>query len=439
MKKSSRCGNDYTKIRNCRYYRLDDFIKVYLGIFLSVIFLSSLTANASDSIEDSHRIVLGDTLWGISKRYYGTPHEWPFLQQLNTVSEPASLQPGSMLDLGMSDSFPLTVLYLSGNAWVIENDAEVLLTVGAVLEEGATLQTGRNASITLQMNDGARIVVPSMSRITLKRESEKGVTLFLEEGEIESYVPIKRMQQRPYHIETYNGVLGVRGTHFKTRYESNTLLASVYEGTVSAIDLMVSERAAVIAGKGVRIDDQGHLQVANLLSPPENVNVSSLPSGDLELHMPPETVRKQYRAQIASDPGFLNILHDERTEIGRLRFVGLPSGFYHLRIAAIDELGIEGNSAAHIIHHHSEHVNVSSEDGAWLFAWNHRPQEIYTLQLASDQQFNTILLDYKARNTGVLKVTHLPLGEIYWRILSVDEKENMAHEVGNGILNDAKY
>ncbi len=414
-------------------------MKHYVNLFIGAMLLASITANASDSVEGGHRIVLGDTLWRIAERYYGTPSEWSFLQQLNTISEPTNLQPGYLLDVGMVDSFPLTVLYLSGNAWFIQNSAETRLTIGQTIEAGVTLLTGRDTALTLQMNDGARIVVPSMSRVTLKREGEKGVTLFLEQGEVESYVPTQRMLQRPYNIETYNGVLGVRGTHFQARYESSALLASVYEGNVAAGNHMVSEQAFIAAGRGARIGNEGNVQVVTLLPPPEYVNISSLASGEIKLDVLSTTAGARYRAQIANDPGFLNILRDERTEIGQLHFTALPPGFYHLRIAEIDELGIEGYSTTQIFYHHSEQVNLSLEDNAWLFEWNHRPHKSYTLQLATDRYFNTVLLNYTPHKAGILKVDRLPFDEIYWRISSFDELENTTNVIGNGILNDAEH
>ena len=126
------------------------------------------------------------------------------------------------------------------------------------------------------MRDGARAVVPSNSRIVLKREGERGITFQLEHGEIESYVPTNRMRRRAYNIETTAGVLGVRGTHFRASYTDEALLTSVYEGNVAAQHRVDTAEASINEGEGARVDEAGGIQVVQLLPPPEGVAINSL-------------------------------------------------------------------------------------------------------------------------------------------------------------------
>lgn len=412
--------------------------KSLLRYFSSVVFGSVFLLTGSLSYaSDTHQVMPGDTLWDISEYYYGTPDEWPALQQVNAITDPFKLQPDTLVELSAFDPFPLSVLYRSGDAWLVEENSESLLKSGDLIEVGSVIQTGPGSSLTVQMRDGARAVVPSNSRIVLKREGERGITFQLEQGEVESYVPKNRMRRRAYNIETNAGVLGVRGTHFRASYADETLLTSVYEGNVAAQHRVNTTEASIDQGEGARVDGAGGIQVVALLPPPENVTISSLPNEAIQVDISSPMRGQAFRAQIASDPNFLTIMRDQRSQSSQIQFAPLSPGFYHVRIAAIDELGIEGESAIFVIHHHGNQVSVNQEEDAWIFEWLHKAQTNYRLQLAADHQFTQVLLNYELQNNGPLRISRLPGNEIFWRVVSLDERTGMTVVLDTGTLNDS--
>lgn len=412
--------------------------KSLLRYFSSVVFGSVFLLTGSLSYaSDTHQVMPGDTLWDISEYYYGTPDEWPALQQVNAITDPFKLQPDTLVELSAFDPFPLSVLYRSGDAWLVEENSESLLMSGDLIEVGSVIQTGPGSSLTVQMRDGARAVVPSNSRIVLKREGERGITFQLEQGEVESYVPKNRMRRRAYNIETNAGVLGVRGTHFRASYADETLLTSVYEGNVAAQHRVNTAEASIDQGEGARVDGTGGIQVVALLPPPENVTISSLPNEAIQVYISSPMQGQAFRAQVASDPNFLTIMRDQRSQSSQIQFVPLSPGFYHVRIAAIDELGIEGESAIFVIHHHGNQVSVNQEEDAWIFEWLHKAQTNYRLQLAADHQFTQVLLNYEPQNNGPLRISRLPGNEIFWRVVSLDERTGMTVVLDTGTLNDS--
>ncbi|MFC7370016.1 MULTISPECIES: FecR family protein [Vreelandella] len=408
---------------------------LHYAALVSAILMLGTSVNASEPSDGYHRVVPGDTLWDISERYYGTPNEWPLLQQLNTISQPTKLQPNTVVDLGAFDPFPLTVLYRSGEVWIVEEANEIHLTRGDTVHVGATVQTGAGSSVTLQMRDGARAVVPSNSRVVLQREGERGITFYLEEGEVESYVPPNRTQRRAYNIETNAGVLGVRGTHFRARYVDNTLLTAVYDGNVSAQSRISAEQASVSRDEGARISTAGDIRVVPLLPPPDDVQITSFAPDGIQANVLSPRPGATYRAQIADDPDFLNILQEQRSRDGQHSFTGLMPGFYHLRVSAVDELGIEGRSAAFVVLHNDHRVSVVREGGAWIFEWAYLAQQTYRLQLAEDSEFSTILLNYEAKHRGPLKVSRLPESVVYWRVVSENERTGVTEVIDAGTLN----
>lgn len=402
-------------------------------VLVSAVLMIGTSVSAS---EDYHLVVPGDTLWDISERYYGTPNEWPLLQQLNTISQPTKLQPNTVVDLGTFDPFPLTVLYRSGEVWIADEASETHLASGDTVHVGATVQTGVGSSVTLQMRDGARAVVPSNSRVVLQRGGERGITFYLEEGEVESYVPPNRTQRRAYSIETNAGVLGVRGTHFRARSVDNTLVAAVYDGSVAAQNRISAEQASVNRDEGTRIGTAGDIRVVPLLPPPDDVQITSFSPDGIQVDVLSPRQGVTYRAQIADDPNFLNILREQSSSDSQLSFTGLMPGFYHLRVSTIDEMGIEGRSATFVIHHNDHRVSVAREEGTWIFDWSHHAQKTYRLQLAADSEFRRVLLDYEAKHRGPLKVSRLPEGVIYWRVVSENEHMGVTQVIDTGTLND---
>ncbi|MGS2744721.1 FecR domain-containing protein [Halomonas sp. LS-001] len=384
-----------------------------------------------------HRVVPGDTLWGIAERYFDNPFEWYFLQQANTINEPTLLQPDTVVDLALKDAFPLSVLYLYGDAWRVEEGEKVLLEQGVVVNEGDTLETGRGASLTLEMSDGARAVVPSNSRVMVHRDGERGIRLTLEAGGVESQVPSRHNKSRPYNIETRSGVLGVRGTRFSVSYADDATLSSVYEGRVAVQDQQLGERAQVSAGQGTRVSRDGDIDVVGLLMPPDILDAEPLAGGDLAVRVRSMRLADGYQAQLTRDAQALDLVAEQRSSDPQFTFSSVPSGDYYLRVAAVGYEGIVGNYAQLPVQHVMEGVSVSREGEIWRFNWTRQAEISYTLELAVDAAFEKVLISYPPVTTGVLNVRNVPQGRVFWRVVRLDAQGNVASVIDSGRLDDS--
>ncbi|XGA80593.1 FecR domain-containing protein [Halomonas sp. CH40] len=381
-----------------------------------------------------HKVMPGDTLWDIAKRYFDDPYEWYFLQQVNTIDEPVMLQPDTLVDLTLQDAFPLSVLYLYGDAWLIEGSQRLALEQGIVVDEGDIVETGRGASLTLEMSDGARAVVPSNSRVMVSRDGERGIRLILEKGEVESQVPSRQNPGRPYNIQTTSGVLGVRGTRFAVGYGGDAVLSSVYEGKVAVQSQQMSERAQVAAGQGTRISQQGDIDVVGLLAAPELLSATSLAGGDLVVLIKPIAPASSYRAQLARDAQSLDVVADQRSITPEVIFPELPAGEYYLRVAAVGSLGVVGEYSQRLIQHFSTGVTVTREGDAWRFDWKRQNDTPSRLELAFDETFERPLISYPPVTTGALLLRQVPDGEIFWRVVKLDGEGNVASVIDSGLL-----
>ncbi|MBE9536038.1 MAG: LysM peptidoglycan-binding domain-containing protein [Proteobacteria bacterium] len=65
-----------------------------------IFFLYTDRASAELSVEKTHTVVKGDTLWGISEKYLGNPFLWPKLWQWNDfITNPHFIYPGNEITL----------------------------------------------------------------------------------------------------------------------------------------------------------------------------------------------------------------------------------------------------------------------------------------------------------------------------------------------------
>src|SRR5476651_2635497 len=182
--------------------------------------------------------------------------------------------------------FPAVVLHLAGEAWKLDAKGKQLaLEEGMSLDEHEGLRTSGDAFVSLVLGDGSRIVLPSNSQVRLELDETQSIPqLQLEQGQVESYV-IKRISEHDrFQIRTSVGVLGVRGTHFRTRSEDGQSLVEVLDGQVAVsrgeappasgnkvrnkLPVAGEPAVRVNARQGLKIQDKGELKPVDLLAAP---------------------------------------------------------------------------------------------------------------------------------------------------------------------------
>lgn len=382
-----------------------------------------------------YRVMPGDTLWGIAEQYFGNTEKWSFIQDTNAINDPSRLRPGTLLDLEEKDAFPVSVRYLFGDAWQIEGGDKQVLEQGEVVKEGATVETGRGASLTLETSDGSRVVVPSNTRVVVKREREFGIQLVLEKGEVDSRIIPRDNKNRPFNIETDSGVLGVRGTRFITEATDQATLSSVYEGSVAAqAGQQRVELARINSGEGARAGNDGSLEVVKLLAPPEVLSVATMIEGELVVAVKRSDRAYGYQVVISRDAEGLESVAVERTTSSPLVLKGLAEGNYFLRVAAIDELGVVGQYRQQAIEHRSEGVSISNEGDAWRISWRRQSSHNHALEMAMNPSFNKVMLRYKPVSSGAISLRDLPDEELFWRVVRLDDDGDVANVIDSGLV-----
>ncbi len=103
----------------------------------------------------------------------------------------------------------------------------------AVLHAGDTVQTGEDGRVEILLPAGSLLRLGENSRLTLKDSTpQKSFSATLLLGSVWAKVH-KLLSGETFHVETENGVAGVRGTEFRVEVaQGQDDLVRVYEGTV---------------------------------------------------------------------------------------------------------------------------------------------------------------------------------------------------------------
>lgn len=278
---------------------------------------------------------------------------------------------------------PATVEHLTGEAWKLDAKGnQIALEEGMSVDEFEGVKTSPSAFVSLSLGDGSRVVLPSSSQVTLSLNEEHAIPqLTLEQGQIESYVIKRASDYDRFQIVTPVGVLGVRGTHFRVRNDDQQSLVEVLNGQVAVnreehLDEPIKKPSGkrppakpagpvpgevqVMARQGMRIHKEGDLKPVDLLPAPQLLGQAGQTGTTpvWQLIMKPLPGAQRYRAQVATDKSFLNIKQEQFSSTPEVNFSGLKAFFYHVRLSAFDEQGLEGETGVYDIFYYPRTTRV---------------------------------------------------------------------------------
>jgi len=384
----------------------------------------------------------GDTLWDLTETHLTSMRYWPRLQQLNAVKDPWKLPPGTRLRIPIAwlkvqpASAQVVATQGSAQAVLAATGETVAVAAGLRLSAGDTIQTGPEASVTLEFGDGSRLLVEPESRLVLDELRAYGnsgmvdTRLRLQRGRTESRVTPRPAPGVPrYEISTPAAVTGVRGTRYRVSAKadqeaSNTEVLGGRVGVTGA-----GATRLVPAGYGV-VTEAGKAPPAptRLLAAPDLSGLSAvLERVPISLAIPVVRGAVAYRVQIARDEGFSTLLFDRTFLDPRVRGPDLPDGDYVLRARGVDALGLEGLDAYRRLT-----VNARPEppflvspghDTAVLervpiFNWAQPEGAVaYRFQLADNERFVAPIIDLaEHRETSLTPAEPLAPGLYFWRV-----------------------
>lgn len=400
--------------------------------FCSLSGLVVLTATAGAGAADVDLIYstrAGDTLIGLEKRFLAAPFGWQGLKSHNRILNPMRLPVGSQLRIPEGW---LRVEPRSARVLAVQGDATSggrALAVGETLTGGAQLRTGNGAFVTLLMPDESRLTLQPGSVVRLdKVQGFRGfdgqdTRVYLERGRVETSVTAQRGPAARYQIRTPTAVVGVRGTAFRVGSDvaAGSVQAEVTGGEISMSTGGAGPAAALPAGFGVVSKAGAPLPPLRPLLPAPGLEgvPAVLERVALQFPFAPVEGALRYRAQLARDAAFNDVVMDGLFEASPVRFAGLPDGDYWLRVRAIDEAGLEGYDTARpfALRARPEPPQLDIPRAATL-SWQPVPEAAgYRVQVSRDAAFRDLVAERDGPATSV--DTGLPPGAYFWRVASL--------------------
>jgi hypothetical protein len=389
-----------------------------------------------------------DTLTTIAKQFTDKASNWEILGKRNQISNDRKIPIGSGIiipaELLTEEASTAKVYALAGKVLELKkNGTETELEVGSIVSEGSQILTGKNSFATLALVDDSRVSVPSNSQINLaklrvtKYTNSPRTEIKLVQGKVESKVTPLSQNKGRYEVTSPLAIAGVRGTHFRVGINDNGIGNEVLEGGV-AVGKKENPNAILLpAGQGNVVSATSVGKAVELLPAPSLVDGYQLQERPtLQFTLNPVNNAVAYRAQISTDAQAQNIVTESFNKDTRFKFDGLIDGAYFIRVTGLDANNLEGIPAtqAFILKARPEPPfllqpkhKVRSE--SVTFKWTETNiAKSYRLQVASDVQFKNIVLDQDKIKDVELSTSQLSLGQYFWRVATVIEKNEQADQ-----------
>ncbi len=383
----------------------------------------------------NYQVRKGDTLISLAARFFNSAQDYRVVQTRNKIANPNVIPVGKVIQI------PRNILkFEAGGAKLVSvrgdvairsgNGAASQARIGQILSEGTRLSTSASSFVTLQLDDGSRVSLPSNSDLTIRRLRKYALGGSMDYdfdvgkgGARSTVTPLKQKDDR-YRVRTPKAVSAVRGTDFQTRYDdaANRDFAEVVDGAL-AVGLGSTD-TALPAGKGMAVASDGQATIETLLPPPSFVQPGKVQADyDLFFKATPGAAEKGYRLTIAADAGFVDQIEDVRTDKPDAKISGIADGSYFLRVRAISAQGIEGLPATFAFKRRLNGVSASGGKGddGYGFKWigEGQGERRYHFQLFKENKTGTAMIDEAGLDTDKISISDLAPGDYFWRVGAV--------------------
>ena len=222
------------------------------------------------------------------------------------------------------------------------------------VNNGDIVHTGEQSFAVIKLYNGSQITIPSASKVRLKSIRQLPISIELLEGRVDNeVVPILDGQGKRvtkgygYLLATPSLNLGVRGTQFKVEHAKQVSFVSVEEGEVVIQRAGSCEKPLSLTKKdGAFVSDPKVKQI-RALDAPQLLGLSDVfrGGGEVVIKFPAVSGAQRYHVQAAHDADFVYLFEESFNDLPELKLSTLDNGYYHVKVTAIDQDGVEGMPA----------------------------------------------------------------------------------------------
>jgi len=400
-------------------------------MWLAIAAITAAQVPQGDPIK--YTIRPGDTLSELADHYLAAGHDWRDLKRIWHVQDPRHLP------IGRSFLLPRSWLrWTPGKAQIVSVRGTVTVRTGGrsspsangtVLSEGARITTGSNSYTTLSLTNGSRISLPSHSDVTIERLRTYVVNktidyrFKLDQGSLDTKDTPLKDPGSGFIIHTPLAMTAVRGTEYVVSFDPprNETGTAVFEGAVavSAADgahtQLVNERSgAVTAADGRSVEFP-------LLPAPDLANPKPVQADELVIFdISPLAGAKGYRAQLASDAGFIDTFDEQDAASPHFEFGNVPNGSQFVRISAIGPGNLQGMRQSYSFSRRLASIKAEAERTAdgFVFKWLGQGEGArhYHFQIFRDVAEGIPFVDEVGLSRNDATIRNLPSGAYFWRV-----------------------
>jgi hypothetical protein len=352
-------------------------IRVIVTFVSLFTFLALATASAQEAkvetIEYEYKIVSGDTLGAIAKKYLGDVKLYQTLLDYNSVEDVNKIEPGVSIiipipkgrlkvaeveqaiaagKLVVPKPAAAIVKYVKGKVILFKaaDRKKHKVLVGTRLFEQDSLATDDGSYVSFECEDGSVINVGSETKIKIKsllRRKASGKTSYLFRlvtGRLHAFVSKLKTKDSKFAIGSLGSIAGVRGTEFR---------AKMPEGDVTQIEVLEDNVVLTAADTEVAIPEnygskakkgQKPMEPKPLPPAPDKLEQAS-DDDDEEFTFSWNKVDQavEYVWTIATDEKLTNVFAVEETDDTEVEidWDELPTGKYYWSITVLDADGFE--------------------------------------------------------------------------------------------------
>lgn len=405
---------------------------------LPLVFAASTVS--AQPVSDGDRIQYifkpGDTLYELGTKYFRKPGDYRVVQRLNRIADPRKISIGKRVTIPFRLlKYRATQASLSafrGNVSIAADGRQLTPARGLDIAEGSQIVTQAGSFVTLSLEDGSRISMPSNSKVRITRLRHILLTdsvdyeFSVDNGRVRSKVtPFDRDADR-YRVRTPVAVSAVRGTDYRVRVDdaSGTAFAETVEGQVDVAagqDIGAASAVSVPAGQGAAATVSGELLTASLLAEPAMVEPAKTQSDpELRFEFEPGATVQGYRMMISSDAGFVDILDEKSSGEPVMTLPAIPDGRYFGKASVLASDGFEGLPSTFSFKRVLSTISGTAGQGdfGFRFKWAGEGSgtRLYRFQLVAGDKAAVPMVDEAGLTADVLTLSDLPDGDYFWRV-----------------------
>ena len=434
------CSLNLKNDKKHRYYRA---LPLFLFAIITTTFGPS-DIHAAEPNEQQNAIPYiikpGDTLIALTNKYVRPEISYRLIQKYNGINNEKRLRVGSKLFLPRQylrfNRSNAEILSLRGNIIIKDDTSEAArqYKVGDIISEGAVINTGRSSFMSLALEDGSQVSLPSNSNVRLRRmrryilERAIDYDFDISKGGSRTKVAPLRGSNDRFQVRTPKAISAVRGTEFQMRVDDSTdnAIAEVVEGSLNVSNTITKTDGLLPTGNGLAVTKTGGEIKEKLLPAPKLIEATKTQKDDiLNFQIKPQAGAGKYRLSFASDASFIEQFEDKIVDGTELNLTSIDNGRYYIRASAISPNGIEGLYSTYTFKRRLNSISADSAAGdeGFVFKWSAMGEgnrsfhfQLFSSDGDSKPLDKTALVDEAGLSQNNIVISEIPSGQYVWRL-----------------------